>query len=218
MKKQILSTAFLLGFIYANAQWATPRPLTVMNNTSLDYYYEIRNHSAFFDGIDDGIINGVFNMTSLNSYWNRDIIVASVCIGEMLPPFSSRNYNEPTQNGLPIGTYALHPNPNVNNLTDYAQYFRTFYLKGYLYGSGISGPGGGLRYPLPSTATIPGLTPITGTTFSYDTATNRLYETSTGSYESLYFMAAGTVAGTPLGFAIQFLEFGGMEYVLCSQF
>jgi len=218
MKKILLSTAFILGFVNVNAQWTVPRPLTIVNNTSLEYYYEIRNHSAFYDGTNDGIINGIygpFNMNTLNSYWNKDIIEASVCIGEVLSAYSTRNYNEPTQNGLPIGTYSVHPNTNVSNLTDYAQYFRTFYLKGYLYGPGISGPGGGLRYPVPS---MTGLTPVTGTTYAYNTSSNMLYDTSTLSYQSMFFMAPGTVAGTSFGFSLQFLEISGMEYVLCSQF
>lgn len=221
MKKLFLSAVCIFGAFSVKAQWNTPKPLVIVNNTSLSYYYEIRNHSAFFDGVDDGVINGAngpFYMNSLNSYWNTDIIgEISICDPEILGPYSTNNYIDPSQNGLAVSTYNINSNPQVSNLSDYAQYFRTYYLKGYLYGSGINGPGGGLRYPVPSPVTLAGLNQIPGTSYYYDPISFVLYDASSISYQSMFYMAPGTVSGTPNGFLMQFLEVAGMDYVLCSE-
>lgn len=225
MKRTILAAIFILSFVNAQAQWTVPKPLTIFNNTSLNFNYQIIQHSAFYDGTNDGIINGTngpFNMSTLNSSWTTDIVRDhSVCNQEVLGPFSPPfPYSDPAQNGLPVNTYSITANPGVSSLTDYAQYFRTFYLKCTLSGGGIYALGGGVRYPVPTTMTMPGLTPIAGTSFSYDTNTNMLYDTLTTTlpYSSFLYVASGNVPGSPYGFTIQFLEFGGTEYVICSQF
>lgn len=217
MKKVLLSAALIFGFVNMQAQWTTPRSLIIINNTAVTYQYQIIHHSAFYDGINDGTINGAsgpFVMSNLNSLWTNDITGDyTVCDIETLAPGSNRMYSQPTQKGLPVGTYTLL-NPNVTSLTDYAQYFRTFYIKGALRDPGIFGPGGAVRYPLPIGLT---LTPISGTfgTYAYDPVNLMLFETS-ASHPTYIYAPPFSSPGTNAAFLIQFTEIGGIEYVLCS--
>lgn len=215
MKNIFLSLAFVFSITHVNAQWTIGKPLTIMNNTTLSFNYVIYHHSAFYDGIDDGIINGLygpFNMNTIYSNSNKDIIFGQICNGETVPPNSLKQYNLPTI-GLPVGSYSYHPNSPVTNIADFGLYFRTYYLKGGLASSTIWTPGFAVKYPAPPTA---GLTPIAGTTYSYDTSTSMLYETS-GVFQSFFFIPPGTVPGTTSGFTIQFTEIGGVEYVICNE-
>lgn len=211
MKRVLLLATFIMGFINTHAQWTVPRPIKIINNSNLSYHYQIIHHSAFYDGTNDGIINGLngpFNLSTLYSLWTADITGDfTVCDQVVLAPFDLDEYVEPAQNGLPVGTYPIL-NPNGINLTDYALYFRTFYLKGSLQGPGIIKAAGAVRYPAPTTATIPGLTTIPGTfgTYAYDPATLRLFEIS-GSHPTFIFDSS---------YIVQFTEIMGTEYVLIS--
>lgn len=216
MKKVLLLAAFFLGFINTHAQWAVPRPIKIINNSSVTYHYTIVHHSAFYDGVNDGIING-FNLSGLYNLWTADITGDyTVCNEVAVAPGDTHEYVETSQNGLPVGTYSVF-NPNVTSLTDYALYFRTFYVKGYLQDPGIIGPGGAVRYLAPTTSTIPGLTTIPGTfgTYAYDPSTSLLYEIS-ASHPTYIYSPPGASSGTPLPFLITFTEIGGVEYVLIS--
>lgn len=196
-----------MGFINTHAQWTVPRPIKIINNSNLSYHYQIIHHSAFYDGTNDGIINGLngpFNLSTLYSLWTADITGDfTVCDQVEVPPFTEHHYVEPSQNGLPVGTYSIL-NPNGINLTDYALYFRTFYLKGYLQGTGITKAAGAVRYPAPTT----GLTTIPGTfgTYAYDPSTLRLFEIS-GSHPTF-------IVDPP--YMVQFTEIMGVEYVFIS--
>lgn len=214
MKNIVLLLAFALGITHANAQWTIGKPLTIVNNTSFNYHYVINHHSAFYDGTNDGIINGLygpFNMNTLNSNWNKDIIHGEICSSDITPAFTTKLYQSPSI-GLPVNDYILHPNSPVTNVNDFGLYFRTYYLKGELFSS-TAAVGFAVKYPAPPTA---GLTPIAGTTYSYNPSSSMLYETS-GSFQPFFFAPPGTVLGTTSGFIVQFTEVSGIEYVVCTQ-
>lgn len=214
MKNIVLSLAFALGITHANAQWTIGKPLTIVNTTSFNYSYVINHHSAFYDGTNDGIINGLygpFNMNTLNSNWNKDIIHGEICAGETILPYGSKDYVLPSI-GLPVDDYMPHPNSPVTNVNDFGLYFRTFYLKGQL-SLGTAAVGFAVKYPAPPTA---GLTPIAGTPYSYNPSSSMLYETS-GTFQPFFFAPPGTVLGTTNGFIVQFTEVSGTEYVVCTQ-